>query len=117
MSSTFTLEKEQFGVLVNDCSWIKKSLNLTEDEYLILVKVTPSLTGRLIVFILCIWWVFDRKIAESDEEFATDSNAFIYSLRRNGVLDFQKFSIMEKKYAIFGNATYGPTFGGGHDIC
>jgi len=52
------------------------------------------------------------------EESQRDSTAFIFSLRRNGGLTNYKLPIQSTQvnYAIFGYASYGPTFGGGHDI-
>jgi hypothetical protein len=48
----------------------------------------------------------------------SDSNAFIFSLRRNGVLNNYKLMIKsgETYNAIYGLSSYGPTFGGGRDI-
>ena len=49
-----------------------------------------------------------------------DPTAFIFSLRRNGVFNDQKFVISsntwQNDYAIFGSSGSGPTFGGGFDI-
>ena len=47
-----------------------------------------------------------------------DPNAFIFSLRRNGASSNYKLMIQpdHSDYAIFGYSSYGPTFGGGHDI-
>jgi hypothetical protein len=46
----------------------------------------------------------------------SDSSAFIFSLRRNGISQVYKFLITQPKCAIFGHPNYGPTFGGGHEI-
>ena len=54
----------------------------------------------------------------STSGYIADSTAFIFSLRRNGGLTNYKLPIQSTQvnYAIFGYASYGPTFGGGHDI-
>ena len=48
----------------------------------------------------------------------SDPNAFIFSLRRNGRLSNYKLPVLSTyvNYAIFGYPSYGPTFGGGHDL-
>ena len=46
-----------------------------------------------------------------------DLNAFLFSLRRDAVSYKDKFTVKNAGYAIFGHASYGPTFGGGYDIC
>jgi hypothetical protein len=48
-----------------------------------------------------------------------DSSAFIFSLRRSGSSHLITFGIRSTSYygnAIYGGASYGPTFGNGHDI-
>ena len=56
---------------------------------------------------------------DSDGEyFKTCSNAFVFSLRRvhqqgGGML---RRKVEEEDYAIYNDSSYGPTFGGGHDI-
>jgi hypothetical protein len=53
---------------------------------------------------------------KNDEDYGwiSDSNAFIFSLRRNGISNDQKFKIIDQKHSILGHAAYGPSFG--HDI-
>jgi hypothetical protein len=46
----------------------------------------------------------------------SDSAAFIFSLRRNGVSYSDKFGVINLPYAIYSLSNYGPTFGGGTDI-
>ena len=46
--------------------------------------------------------------------YSADSNAFIFSLRRDGISNCQKFKITNGECAIYG--IDGPTFGSGHDI-
>ena len=50
--------------------------------------------------------------------YIADSTAFIFSLRRNGGLTNYKLPIVSTQvsYAINGWSSYGPIFGGGHDI-
>jgi hypothetical protein len=50
--------------------------------------------------------------------YTTDPNAFIFSLRRSGISNNYKLMINSTTgtYALFGSSSYGPTFGGGHDI-
>ena len=48
--------------------------------------------------------------------FTSDSNAFIFSLRRSGNSNKERLNVTYPNYAIYGYSPYGPTFGGGHDI-
>ena len=52
----------------------------------------------------------------SDGYYEEDPEAFIFSLRRNGAITNYKLRIESSDYAIYGDSSYGPTFGGGHDI-
>jgi hypothetical protein len=56
---------------------------------------------------------WDRKIG-----YKTDMDAYIYGLMRNGVFDTSKYNISEEyqQNAIYGEPSYGPTFGGEHTI-
>ncbi len=45
-----------------------------------------------------------------------DPNAFLFSLRRSGVSFKDKFTVKEASSALYGYSSYGPTFGGNHDI-
>jgi hypothetical protein len=49
--------------------------------------------------------------------YTNEPNAFIFSLRRAGVSFKDKFTVKEATSALYANSGYGPTFGGGHDIC
>jgi hypothetical protein len=53
-----------------------------------------------------------------NKQFIRDPSAFIFSLRRNGVSNDQKFLIKKDfiDYAIHSFKGYGPTFGGGYDF-
>ena len=54
----------------------------------------------------------------SSNNYIIDRNAFIFSLRRNGISHKDKFMIKNEQYekALYGHSSHGPTFGGGHDI-
>ena len=56
--------------------------------------------------------------SESSGGYATTDNAFIFSLRNKEGLGPFKSMVMESvaSVAIFRGSSYGPTFGGGHDI-
>ena len=45
-----------------------------------------------------------------------DSDGFLFSLRRGVVSYKDKFTFKNTGYALHGNVSYGPTFGGGYDI-
>jgi BTB/POZ domain-containing protein KCTD9 len=47
--------------------------------------------------------------------YINDPNAFLFSLRRDGVSFKDKFTVKRAEYALFGSSSYGPTFG--DDIC
>lgn len=46
--------------------------------------------------------------------YIADTNAFIFSLRRNGVSKCEKFMVKNPNAAIIGHKHYGPIFGGGN---
>jgi hypothetical protein len=50
------------------------------------------------------------------EQWTYDANAFIFSLRRFGNPNKQRFNVTRTENAIYRYYSYGPTFGGGHDI-
>jgi hypothetical protein len=52
----------------------------------------------------------------SNGGYTFDSNAFIFSLRRSGNSNKERFNVTQPTYAIYSYSSYGPTFGGGHDI-
>ena len=52
----------------------------------------------------------------SNGEGTFDTNAFIFSLRRSGNSNKERFNITYPYYAIHGYSSYGPIFGNGHDI-
>ncbi len=52
----------------------------------------------------------------SSNTLINDPNAFLFSLRRDGVSFKDKFTVKLSQYALCGNSSFGPTFGGGFDI-
>ena len=49
----------------------------------------------------------------SEGKWISDAQAFIFSLRRNGVSNNNKFLPINSSYAIYGHPNCGPAFGGG----
>ena len=43
--------------------------------------------------------------------YAPDITAFIFTLRRNGILDANKFNVRDSNTAIYNRADFGPSFG------
>ena len=52
----------------------------------------------------------------SSQGYTYDSNAFIFSLRRSGNSNKERFNVTNPNAAIYGYSSFGPTFGGGLDI-
>jgi hypothetical protein len=52
----------------------------------------------------------------SSNTWINDPNAFLFSLRRAGVSFKDKSTVKLASSALYGYSSYGPTFGGGHDI-
>ena len=46
--------------------------------------------------------------------FSTDSTAFIFSLRRNGISNSEKFNVKDTSKAILSQNNHGPSFGEGN---
>lgn len=44
----------------------------------------------------------------------SDANAYIFSLRRNGISKCEKFAIKQAQDAVYSCSNYGPVFGGGY---
>ncbi len=55
---------------------------------------------------------------DGSNSYKTDAAAYIYSLRRNGVSNLSKHNIVRgnSQYAVVSNPSFGPIFGGGHDL-
>jgi hypothetical protein len=52
----------------------------------------------------------------SNDEWLYDANAFIFSLRRSGNPNKERFNVTQPENAIYGSYKNGPAFGGGYDI-
>lgn len=48
---------------------------------------------------------------ESPGSYVVDENSFIFSIDEK-----EKYPVSQTKYSIYNNDSYGPTFGGGHDL-
>ena len=139
MPSNFNILKEQFGEIKDKKSWLNSSLILNEEECFSLIKLTRSKNGKLVyratrdgftsqafhfhcdgkkntitIIKNHLNYVFGGYTSvewRSSDSWITDSNAFIFSLRRNGVSSNRKFFIKENETAIRTRHHYGPTFG------
>ena len=60
---------------------------------------------------------FVEKAWDSSSEWVTDPKAYIFSLINLDNRPFKAFCSNNGENAIYCGSTYGPTFGGGHDIC
>jgi hypothetical protein len=141
--SRLQILKEQFGELLNGSySWLNCTQILREDEHLSLAKMIPSSSGNLLyratrdgftastfhskcdgkgntVTIIKnnLNYVFGGYTATewtSNSTFISDSSAFVFSLRRNGVSNSHKFPIKLESNDI--NTNNGPFFGVGYNI-
>ena len=52
----------------------------------------------------------------SDLDYINDANAFLFRLQYTGASNPLKFAVSKAASAGYGHSSYGPTFGGGHDI-
>ncbi len=141
---TFQFIKEQFGEL--SIFWPESSLILTKEEVKILSKMIESKDGVLLyratrdgfeassfhskcdgkaktITIIktkdnYVFGGYTDASWDSSNSYKAASSAYIYSLRRNGVSNLSKHNISNNDHgkAIFTNPSYGPTFGGGHDL-
>ncbi|KAL3872714.1 hypothetical protein ACJMK2_035920 [Sinanodonta woodiana] len=46
----------------------------------------------------------------------SDDKAFLFQLQFNGISQYNKFPVKSPQYSIYCHSSYGPTFGGGHDL-
>ncbi len=147
--STFTFIEDQFGELILQKSifWLDSSFILTKDEVMILALMIESKDGVLLyratrdgfkassfhskcdgkaktitIIKTKANYVFGGYTAaswDSNSGFKTDADAYIYSLRRNGVSILSKHPISRSNGAIFTDPLYGPHFGAvnGLHIC
>ena len=54
--------------------------------------------------------------SDSSGGYGSTSNTFIFSLRNKEGFGPFKSAVTKSTYAIYRRSSYGPTFGGGHDI-
>ncbi len=83
-------------------------------------------SNTLFVFKTTSNYVFGGFIRESinkTDQYINDQNAFMFSMRRNGATNFNILRVDGTKtgndgsqYSFYRGSTYGPTFGGGHDL-
>ncbi len=126
-------------------SWLESSLILNKDEHLSLSQMVKFSEGNLLYrasrdgFTASAFhsncdgksstvtiiktnsnYVFGgytaAKWATNNNNYISDSNAFIFSLRRNGTSNNHKLLIIKAEKAIYGGPCVGPVFGFGHDI-
>ena len=126
-------------------SWLESSLILNKDEHLSLSQMVKFSEGNLLYrasrdgFTASAFhsrcdgiadtvtiiktnsnYVFGgytaAKWATNNNNYISDSNAFIFSLRRNGTSNNHKLPIIKAEKAIYGGPGYGPLFGDGSDI-
>ena len=144
-SSKFEFSKEQFGDIKNHGCWLNDSLILNSDESLSLVEMTKSNKGILLyratrdgfgakdfhsrcdgktktitIIENNLNYVFGGYASESwnsSNRYISDSNAFVFSLRRDGKSYNDKFTINMPAFALYGNSVSGPSFGDGLYVC
>jgi len=54
--------------------------------------------------------------SSSDDEYKSDNTAFLYSLNNRSNTPF-KLKVKSSQYAVNHSPSYGPSFGGGYDLC
>jgi hypothetical protein len=142
----FEISKNCFGFItdIRDQYWLNYSLILKEDESLSLGDMTKSSKSNLLyrasrdgftcqafhskcdgklntltIIKNNLDYVFGGYASsawDDSGDYINDPKAFLFSLRRDGVSCKDKFTIKNPSSALFGHSSYGPTFGGGHDI-
>jgi hypothetical protein len=134
----------ELSIKRKDKSWLDSSLILTKEEVKILSQMIESKDGVLLyratrdgfegasfhskcdgkaktITIIKTKdnYVFGGYTAaswSSTIDHKTDAAAYIYSLRRNGVSNLSKHNVSSCQHAVYNMPSYGPTFGGGHDL-
>jgi hypothetical protein len=142
--SKYKISLEDFGCIKRNSCWFNDSLILNDEECLSLVEMTNSTKGNLLyratrdgfeaqafhtrcdgkpntITIIknnlnYVFGGFASSAWNSSGRYIHDENAFLFSLRRNGVSSKDKFMTKNPVYSLYGKSDYGPTFGGGHDI-
>ena len=67
--------------------------------------------------ILLIYNGTDNFVADSGGSYTHSVHGFLFSFKNKDGLEPFKLHIKNYQHGIYGNSGYGPTFGGGHDIC
>jgi hypothetical protein len=142
--SGFHLSLEQFGEILGPTVDLAQSLILNKTEYLSLLQMTKiskenllyrasrdgfeaqefhrrcdGRTRTITIIKNNLEFVFGGYASSAWSSFSgwiTDKNAFLFSLRKNGISCSEKFMNNSPEYALFGALEYGPTFGRGHEI-
>ncbi len=141
--SNYQISLEQFGFIKDNSCWLKNSLILNEEEYLSLAEMINSTKGNLLYratrdgfeaqefHTRCdgksntitiknnlnyVFGGYASSAWNSSGTWINDPNAFLFSLRRNGLSLKDKFMTKKPEYSLLGKWNYGPTFGSGFDI-
>jgi hypothetical protein len=129
-----------FGDIIDHKYWLNDSLILRKEERVSLVEMTISSDGILLyratrdgftiqafhskcdgigntITIIknnlnYVFGGYASSAWNSSGSYIKDPNAFLFSLRRDGVSFKDKFTIKQAKHAYNGGSAYGPTYGG-----
>jgi hypothetical protein len=144
VASKFKFSLELFGTIKDHKCWLVDSLILSYEECLSLAEMTQSTKGNLLYratrdgftaqafHLRCdqkkntitiiknnlnyVFGAYASSEWNSHGDYINDPNAFLFSLKRNGVSFQDKFIIKNPNYALYGQTNCGPTFGSGHDL-
>jgi hypothetical protein len=133
--SKFEFTKHLFGLIQDNQNWLNESLILTNAECFTLIEITNSLRGKLLyratrdgfgaqefhsrcdgkrntITIIMndqnfVFGGYGAMPWNSSGNWITDPNAFIFSLRRNGVSCNHKLMNKIPEYALFGHTDFG----------
>ncbi len=142
--SNHQISLEQFGYIKDNSYWLNNSLILNYEECLSLLEMTNSTKGNLLyratrdgfeaqefhsrcdgksntITIIknnlnYVFGGYASSAWNSSGDYINDPNAFLFSLRRNGISSKDKFNTISPQCSLYGKSNYGPTFGGGFDI-
>jgi hypothetical protein len=137
--------KDNNNNIENNQDWLSDSAILNKDERFLLFEITGSSEGILlyratrdgftskefhsccdekentITLILnnlnCVFGGFASSAWNSLGGYIYDPNAYIFSLRTNGISGKNVFKVKNVQTALYGNSEYGPTFGNDINIC
>ncbi len=141
-SSTFSFNKEHLGLLETFSPWLNGSLILNDEEaswlaetiqsskFTLLYRATQNgftanafhtkCDGKAKTITIIktngnyVFGGYTSAAWNNAGTYIADTNAFIFSLRRNGVSKCEKFMVKNPNAAIIGHYHYGPIFGGGN---